>query len=191
MDKMGRLRKTAEAHSVRPQCLVFRLLCRAREGELPRRGKRSWPGPRLGALSRSVPNFAAKDGAFFSRTQPRAASSFAHGGKGTKTPPGFAQDERSALIFALPTPSGPAGHLPTPFVPSGHFPLTGGVGPGPRIRGLSSMSDAKFPARKIRSAWVRFLPGPQGPWVRKICFWCGPAFAPEFFQPTLPVQFPS
>ena len=39
----------------------------------------------------------------------------------TKTPPGTAQDERSALIFAHPTPSGPAGHLP----------LTGGVGPGP------------------------------------------------------------
>ena len=32
----------------------------------------------------------------------RAASSFAHGGKGTKTPPGTAQDERSALIFAFP-----------------------------------------------------------------------------------------
>ena len=32
----------------------------------------------------------------------RAASSFARGGKGTKTPPGTAQDERSALIFAFP-----------------------------------------------------------------------------------------
>ena len=35
---------------------------------------------------------------------------------------------------------------------------------------------------------MRFFPGPQGPCVRKICFWCGPASAPEFSQPTLPVQ---
>ena len=32
----------------------------------------------------------------------RAASYFARGGKVTKTPPGTAQDERLALIFALP-----------------------------------------------------------------------------------------
>ena len=32
----------------------------------------------------------------------RAASYFARGGKVTKTPPGTAQDERSALIFAFP-----------------------------------------------------------------------------------------
>ena len=32
----------------------------------------------------------------------RAASDFARGGKVTKTPPGTAQDERFALIFALP-----------------------------------------------------------------------------------------
>ena len=32
----------------------------------------------------------------------RAATYFAHGGKVGKTPPGTAQDERSALIFALP-----------------------------------------------------------------------------------------
>ena len=35
---------------------------------------------------------------------------------------------------------------------------------------------------------MRFFPGPQGPCVRKICFWCGPASAPEFAEPTLPVQ---
>ena len=35
---------------------------------------------------------------------------------------------------------------------------------------------------------MRFLPGPQGPCVRKICFWCGPASAPEFAEPTLPVR---
>ena len=32
----------------------------------------------------------------------RAATYFAHGGKVGKTPPGTAQDERSALIFAFP-----------------------------------------------------------------------------------------
>ena len=32
----------------------------------------------------------------------RAAGYFAHGGKVTKTPPGTAQNERFALIFALP-----------------------------------------------------------------------------------------
>ena len=62
---------------------------------------------------------------------------------------GAAQDERFALIFAHPTPSGPSGHLP----------LTGGVGPGPHLRGLPLGVGKTFPARKIRSAWVRFLPG--------------------------------
>ena len=62
---------------------------------------------------------------------------------------GAAQDERSALIFAHPTPSGPSGHLP----------LTGGVGPGPILRRLPLEVGRTFPARKIRSAWVRFLPG--------------------------------
>ena len=32
----------------------------------------------------------------------RAASSFAHGGKGTKTPPGTAPDEHFVLIVAFP-----------------------------------------------------------------------------------------
>ena len=35
---------------------------------------------------------------------------------------------------------------------------------------------------------MRFFPGPQGPCVRKICFWCGAASAPGFAQPTLLVQ---
>ena len=43
----------------------------------------------------------------------RAASSFARGGKGTKTPPGAAQGERSPLLFAL---------SPAPF--SGGTPWT-------------------------------------------------------------------
>ena len=47
-----------------------------------------------------------------------------------KTPPGTAPDEHSVLIVAYPTPSGPSGHLP----------LTGGVGPGPPLRGTRSCS---------------------------------------------------
>ena len=66
----------------------------------------------------------------------------------TKTPLGTAQDERSALIFAHPTPSGPSGHLP----------LTGGVGPGPPLRGLPLAVGRTFPARKTRSAWSKFPP---------------------------------
>ena len=38
---------------------------------------------------------------------------------------GDGSDEHFVLIVALPTPSGPPGHLP----------LTGGVGPGPHLRG--------------------------------------------------------
>ena len=35
---------------------------------------------------------------------------------------------------------------------------------------------------------MRFFPGPQGLCVRKICFWCGPTSAPEFTEPSLPLQ---
>ena len=69
----------------------------------------------------------------------RAASSFAHGGKGTKTPPGTAPDEHFVLIVAYPTPS----------VASRHLPLTGGVGPGPHYGGYPFGRAKKFPARKI------------------------------------------
>ena len=41
-------------------------------------------------------------GSFSSGTRSRAASSFAHGGKGTKTPPGTAQDGHFVSIFAFP-----------------------------------------------------------------------------------------
>ena len=51
-------------------------------------------------------------------------------GRLAKTPPGTAPDEHSVLIVAYPTPSGPSGHLP----------LTGGVGPGPPLRGTRSCS---------------------------------------------------
>ena len=65
----------------------------------------------------------------------RAASDFARGGKVTKTPPGTAPDEHFVLIVAFPR---------TP------------------LRGLSLEHCAALPARKIRSAWVRFRPAPLG-----------------------------
>ena len=58
-----------------------------------------------------------------------------------------------ALIFAYPTPS----------VASRHLPLTGGVGPGPLFTGDALLFHvAGFPARKIRSAYLRFHPAPLG-----------------------------
>ena len=41
---------------------------------------------------------------------------------------------------------------PIPSVATRHLPLTGGVGPGPLIRGLPLEVSRTFPARKIRSA---------------------------------------
>ena len=52
-------------------------------------------------------------------------------GKSPKDRRGTAQNERFALIFAHPTPSGPSGHLP----------LTGGVGPGPHFTGGRQLGD--------------------------------------------------
>ena len=78
----------------------------------------------------------------------RAASSFAHGGKGTKTPPGTAPDEHFVLIVAYPTPS----------VASRHLPLTGGVGPGPHYGGYP-LSQAKISGAQNLSGFLRFLPG--------------------------------
>ena len=68
------------------------------------------------------------------------------------------------------------------FVPIVAFPRT-------PLRGTPScFVGASFPARKIRSAWVRFRPGPLGPWVCKNFGWCGSLCAPGFDEPTLPVQ---
>ena len=39
------------------------------------------------------------------------------------------------------------------------------------------------------SGGSKFLPA-TGPWVCKICFWCGSASAPQFTEPTRPVRFP-
>ena len=44
------------------------------------------------------------------------------------------------------------------------------------------------PARKIRSACLRFLPAPLGAWVDKICCWCGFRTAPEYAEPTFPIS---
>ena len=67
----------------------------------------------------------------------------------TKTPLGTAQDERSALIFAHPTPSDPSGHLP----------LTGGVCPGPHYGGRVPESQQKISGAQNLSGWSKFLPG--------------------------------
>ena len=69
----------------------------------------------------------------------------------------------------------------------GHLPLTRGVGPGPPLRECSPACGAALPARKIRSAWVRFHPGHRAlsaqnlPLVRfNFCAWVSP--------PTLPAR---
>ena len=61
---------------------------RTREGELPRRGKRSWPGPRLGAPFRK--GFALRGEFLF------------HVEKEPKDARGSAQDGHSVSIFAAP-----------------------------------------------------------------------------------------
>ena len=72
---------------------------------VPRWMASGWPRPSpRGNFCFWVSDFAAWGRAFSNRPQSRAASCFAHGGKVTKTPPGCAQDERSALIFAPPGP---------------------------------------------------------------------------------------
>ena len=68
---------------------------RAREGELPRRGKRSWPGPRPGA-PRPV------DWSRRGISPLRRRATFSAMRKSPKNRRGTAQDERFALIFAFP-----------------------------------------------------------------------------------------
>ena len=82
-------------------------LRRAREGELPRSGKRSWPGPRLGAPSwselrpRRVKRCVHSVGARIARPGNGAAMRRRHTrGGGTKVPP--------ASCESLPLPSGRA-----------------------------------------------------------------------------------
>ena len=92
---------------------------------------------------------------------------------------GDGSDEHFVLIAAHPIPS----------VATRHLPLTGGVGPGPHLRGLPLEVGRILPAHKIRSDWVQFRPAPPGAWVCKICFWRGSASAPLSIEPTLPVRF--
>ena len=47
-----------------------------------------------------------------------------------------------------------------------------------RTSGAQNLSDTLNPRRAT------------GPWVCKICFWCGSASAPQFTEPTRPVRFP-
>ena len=58
------------------------------------------------------------------------------------------------------------------------FPRTPGTGDALLI------VSASFPARKTRSACLRFNPGPLGPCVGKIFRWCGSRTAPGFAEPT-------
>ena len=70
----------------------------------------------------------------------------------------MAQDEREALIFAHPTPSGPSGHLP----------LTEGVGPGPHYGGTPSW-EVVYHFRRAKSEWPSAIQsGPLGPGFAKI-----------------------
>ena len=78
----------------------------------------------------------------------------------TKTPPGTAQDERSALIFAFPR---------TPFT------------------GLPLEPGKKFPARGNLSECLNSRRA-TGPWGCKNCRWCGSASAPGSPEPARPVR---
>ena len=61
--------------------------------------------------------------------------------------------------------------------------------PGPLFTGDALLvCAAMVPARKIRSACLRFLPAPLGAWVVQICCWCSFRTAPEYAEPTLPVR---
>ena len=99
-------------------------LCRAREGELPRRGKRSWPGPR--------PRRAVLQGDFAACGR---RPSFSMAKKKAKRHRG-----RGRWTTAPPRSIGP-------------------LSPEPILRELPLEAGRTVPARKIRSAWMRFLSG--------------------------------
>ena len=92
----------------------------------------------------------------------------------TKTPLGTAQDERSALIFAHPTPSGPAGHLP----------LTGGVGPGLHCGERVLVRSCNISGAQNLSGCLNSRRA-TGPWVCKNCRWCSFTTAPGFAELTV------
>ena len=66
-----------------------------------------------------------------------------------------------------------------PYSPYPRSPITGVI-PWSRQNpsGAQNLSDTLNPRRAT------------GPWVCKICFWCGSASAPQFTEPTRPVRFP-
>ena len=97
-----------------------------------------------------------------------------------KTPPGTAPDEHFVLIVAHPIPS----------VATRHLPLTGGVGPGPHLRGLPLEVGRILPAHKIRVLGCHSVRPHWGPEREENWDWCGFASAPAVSEPTLPVCCP-
>ena len=81
-------------------------LCRAREGELPRSGKRGWPGPRLGAPNWPGPRLGA----------PNAASIFR---RGTHCAPGGTMRLCAAGTQEEGEPQVPPASCESPPLPSG------------------------------------------------------------------------
>ena len=71
---------------------------------------------------------------------------------------GTAPDEHFVLIVASPTPSGPSGHLP----------LTGGVGPGPPLRGTRTCWILQYFRRAKSERLFTITSGPLGPGFSKI-----------------------
>ena len=71
---------------------------------------------------------------------------------------GDGSDEHFVLIVAYPTPSGPSGHLP----------LTGGVGPGPPLRGTRTCWILQYFRRAKSERLFTITSGPLGPGFAKI-----------------------
>ena len=111
----------------------------------------------------------------FAGVRPAGRVTFSAMRKSPKNRRGTAQDERFALIFAHPTPSGPSGHLP----------LTGGVGPGPHYGGTPSW-EVVYHFRRANSEWPsKFPPGHWALGLQKLglvqfrsCAWRCPANIP-------------
>ena len=138
-------------------------LCRAREGELPHRGKRSWPGPR-----------------------PRRAVfgvSFAQGG--------FAAcGRRVTLPTAAKSPKRRRGTRPMDYGSASALPRSiGPLTPGPHYGGYPLGQAENF--RRAKSGVLERGPvRPHwGPERAEILDWCSSDSAPAVSEPTLPVQF--
>ena len=116
---------------------------RTREGELPRRGKRSWPGPRLGAPFRK--GFALRGEFLFhveKEPMAQATLSWPFGPIHLEDARGSAQDGHSVSIFAHPLE--------------------------PPLRGTRTCR-GKQNFRRAKSEWLlSFHSGPPGPGFPKI-----------------------